>query len=458
MSAPGSRPAPVRVPPGLSRGRRGLRATAWIAVYLLLVAFPLLVLLVGPLPRGGGRWWDFSMALGFAGLAMLGVQFVLTARFRRATAPFGIDIIYYFHRLAAIGAVGLIVAHYLIIRIRYGDVLGALNPLDAPWPLTAGRLSLFIFVGLIVSSLWRKPLHIDYDRWRVWHGVLAVAAVALAIAHIAGVGYYTAAPWKRTVWTGYSLLWLLVLGYIRIMKPLRLLRQPCRVTEVRRERGDSWTLTLKPEGHVRRPFSPGQFAWLSLGTSPFRAREHPFSFSGSAADPETWQFTIKELGDFTRTVKDTRIGEIAYVDGPHGSFTTDHYPDAPGFVLIAGGIGIAPLMSILRTLADRGDRRPIHLIYGNGHWERVTFREELETLVPRLNLTLVHALKHPPPHWTGLTGMLTTALLRQVLPVTTRPYVHFICGPKAMTESIQHSLHAMEIPLRRIHFELFDMV
>jgi predicted ferric reductase len=69
------------------------------------------VLLIGPLPPGAGLWWDFSMALGFAAMAMMSMQFALTARFRRATAPFGIDIIYYFHRYVGVIAFGLLLAH-----------------------------------------------------------------------------------------------------------------------------------------------------------------------------------------------------------------------------------------------------------------------------------------------------------------------------------------------------------
>jgi len=75
-----------------------LSATFWICVYLVLVLAPLLILILGKVPAGSGIWWDFSMALGFARMAMMGVQFLLTARFWRATAPFGIDIINYFHR------------------------------------------------------------------------------------------------------------------------------------------------------------------------------------------------------------------------------------------------------------------------------------------------------------------------------------------------------------------------
>ncbi len=437
--------------------RRWVGAVSWIAVYLLLAAFPLLVLLLGPVPAGGGRWWDFSLALGFAGLAMMGLQFALTARFRRAAAPFGMDIIYYFHRWAAIGGVALVIGHYVILRARFPDALGALNPLEAPWQMTAGRLSLLLVVGIIISSLWRKTLGLEYDRWRLWHGVLAAVAVILAAAHVAGVGYYTQAPWKRIVWGGYTGMWLLLLGYIRIVKPWSLLRHPYRVTEVRAERGDSWTLTLEPMGHPRLKFRPGQFAWLTLGRSPFHAREHPFSFSGSADDPTALRFTIKELGDFTRTIKHTPVGATAYVDGPHGVFTTDYYPQAPGFVFLAGGVGIAPIMSILRTLADRGDQRPLLLVFGNASWDRVLFREELETLQNRLNLTVVHVLQEPPPDWPGATGVLSPEVIQKVIPAEARPGIFFLCGPKPMTDSVLRTLREMGVPLSRIHLELFDM-
>lgn len=102
----------------------------WISVYLLLVLSPLLVLMTGEMPLGSGFWWDFSMALGFAGMGMIGIQFLLTARFRRISAPFGIDIIYYFHRYLAVMAFVFIFLHFLIIRIDNVDALGAINPLQ----------------------------------------------------------------------------------------------------------------------------------------------------------------------------------------------------------------------------------------------------------------------------------------------------------------------------------------
>jgi predicted ferric reductase len=130
------------------RPLRSLAESVWIRLYLLLIALPLLILIVGQVPKGGGFWWDFSMGLGFTGLTIMGLQFVLTARFRGATAPFGIDIIYFFHRWVAIVGIVLVLGHYLILRTKYGAVLPPLNPAEAPWHMTAGRLALIIFLGL----------------------------------------------------------------------------------------------------------------------------------------------------------------------------------------------------------------------------------------------------------------------------------------------------------------------
>ncbi len=433
-------------------------AALWVGVYLLLVLAPLLILILGEVPPGSGFWWDLSMALGFAGMAMLGVQFFLTARFRRASAPFGIDIIYYIHRYLALMAVAFIFLHLLIIRIDNVEALGVLNPLQAPWYMSAGRLSLLLFALLIITSLWRKPLHIHYDQWRMLHIGLAVSAFLLALAHIEGVGYYIDAPAKRWLWSGYTLFWLLLIGYVRLFKPWQMHRHPYRVAELRQEHGNSWTLALEPVGHAGLRFQPGQFAWLTLRESPWHIKEHPFSFSSSAARQDRVEFTIKELGDFTRTIKATQVGEIAYLDGPYGVFSVDRHPNAPGFIFIAGGVGAAPVISMLRTLAARHEQRPLWLIYGSKQWQEVIFREELETLKQQLDLRLTHVLTEPPPDWQGESGHITPELLQKILPADARQYEYFLCGPKPMSDAVQQGLHTLRVPLGQIHLELFDMV
>lgn len=432
-------------------------AAAWILAYVALVSVPLLALLVEPVPPGVGFWWDLAMALGFAGLAVMGVQFGLTARFRRATAPFGIDIIYYFHRWMAVGGLGLLVAHWAILRATAPEALSPALPGRAPWNMTAGRVALLLVAVLVATSLWRKPLRIEYDRWRVAHASLAVTAVALAVWHVAVVGYYTGPSWKRALWGVYTAAWVALVGHVRLVKPWRLLRRPYRVIDVRAERGRAWTLAFEPVGHAGLRFHPGQFAWVTLRASPYRAREHPFSFSGSAANGKV-EFTIRELGDFTGTIGDTRVGETAWIDGPHGVFTPDRHEGAPGFGFVAGGVGIAPVMSMLRTLADRGDTRPLHLVYANDRWEDVLFREALEGLKERLDLTVTHVLREPPEGWEGERGLITAEILARALPPDAPGLVYFLCGPEPMTEAVRRGLRELGVPLRRVHFELFDMV
>lgn len=444
--------------PNRDRMKATAAALLWIGAYLALACAPLVLLLVGDVPPGGGFWWDFAMALGFAGMAIMGLQFVLTARFRHAAAPFGIDIIYYFHRLAALVGIALLLAHLAILLAAYPEVLEPLDPREAPAYMSAGRIALLLFVIVIVTSLWRKPLRIDYEAWRIAHAVLATAAFVLAIVHIAGVGHYIQTPWKRWLWMGYTVFWVLVIVHVRVLKPWRMLRAPWRVVEVRPERGRTTTLVLAPDGHAGMRFAPGQFAWLTLRGSPFRFEEHPFSFSGSAEVADRLEFSIKALGDFTRTVADVRPGECAYLDGPYGVFSIDRHRDAPGIVFIAAGVGIAPVMSMLRTMADRRDRRPVTLIYASAAWDEVIFREAIEALGGRLALRTVHVLEQTPPGWNGEAGRLDAAMLERLLPDGYRECEFFICGPRAVSELAQRELRTLGVRPTRVHFELFDMV
>ncbi len=197
-----------------------------------------------------------------------------------------------------------------------------------------------------------------------------------------------------------TLVFLLTILWVRLVKPWRQLRKPYRVVEVRPERSNTWTLALEPDGHDGlRHFQPGQFAWLTLRNSPFSLREHPFTIASSPETLPRIEFGIKELGDFTGTIGTVKTGEAVYLDAPHGMFSIDRNRDAPGFVGIVGGIGITPLMSMMRSMADRGDKRPIFLFYANKSWDSVIYREEIESLSRRLDLTVVHILEKPPSGW-----------------------------------------------------------
>ena len=428
----------------------------WIAMYLLLIFAPLLIILIGPRPAGREWWRDFSVALGFVGLSMMGLQFVPTARLPFLCCVFPMDTIYFFHHAISLASLGFVLAHPLILVLGNANFLALFNPLTAPWRALLGVLALLAAFVLVTTSVLRKELRIVYEPWRLMHMLLSIAAAGLALLHIFRVYYYTAMPLQRLWWIALPGLWLVLILYARIIKPALMLTRPYELKEVRMERYDSWTLALAPLGHPGIEFHPGQFAWLAVQKSPFDLRQHPFSFSSSAERKGWLEFTIRELGDFTSTVKDVPMGARLYVDGPFGTFSPD-FQDAPGYVLLAGGVGVTPLMSMLRTFADRGDSRPLILFFGSYSWDTVLFREELGELEKRLNLKVVHVLEHPPEGWSGEVGYITHDVLDRHLPEDRADYQYFVCGPLPMINAVEKALKGAGVPLSRVESERYEM-
>jgi ferredoxin-NADP reductase len=117
------------------------------------------------------------------------------------------------------------------------------------------------------------------------------------------------------------------------------------------------------------------------------------------------------------------------------------------------------MLSILRSMAARGDRRPVWLFYGNTGWEDVAFREELEALCGGLDLKLVHVLDEPPEGWEGERGHITRDLLERHLPAGLRGRLHyFLCGPTPMTAAADAALRALGVPAPQVHTEIFELV
>jgi predicted ferric reductase len=434
-----------------------LRGAVWILVYLLFILAPLFALLAGSHPPTRDFWTEFSVALGYSGLAMMGLQFGLTARFRYVTEPWGEDVIYHFHRQISLIAVGLVITHPLILVAVKPELLAPSNMLEAPLTAHFALLSIFSVIALVVTALWRAALKIEYETWHLIHVVLAVVAVTAGVVHMVGSGFYLVDPWKRALWIGLTIFWIGLLLYVRIVKPLFMLRRPYRVTEVRKERGDTSTLVMQPVGHPGFRFSPGQFGWLTLWGSPFKITAHPFSFSSSAAAANgRVEMTIRKLGDFTSEIHKVPVGQRVYLDGPYGAFTIGNPADM--HVLIAGGIGVTPMMSMTRTLADRGDKRPVILLYGVQDWDSITFREELEALKARLNLTIVYVLAKPPAGWTGEQGFINAEMFKRHLLPPYADHEYFICGPNVMMDAIEKALGEMNVPMSKYHSERYSFV
>lgn len=438
-------------PPDERAPRAPLERVLWLALYLIVVLAPLTFLLVAPKEPGRTFGVDLAAGLGFGALTILALQLVLPARVRLFTQPFGVDVLLRFHRQVGFAALVLVLAHIAALMLDDPDRLALLNPFAAPWRAQAAAAATAALLGLVVTSLWRLRLRLSYEDWRGVHLVLGLAVLGFSLAHVIGVNEYV----------GFGSVWIatvLVVGagaaavfHLRLFRPRAAARRPYRVSEIRPERGGATTLVLVADGHEGTPFAPGQFAWLKLAHAPYALSEHPFSYASSAEHPARPHFTIKAAGDFTSAIRELEPGTPVLLDGPHGSFDPPH-PDG-GYLFIAGGIGITPILSFLRTFADRGDERPLSLVYAS-RGEDITFREELDDLEKRLRLRVVHVLSDPPPDWRGERGRVDRPLLERALAGADRPLNLFVCGPPALVDAVLRALRGL-VPAEDVHAERF---
>lgn len=431
------------------------KSIIWASLYLLASALPLLVLIAAPGPSKISFWWDFSIALGIGAATLVFLMPVLTARFKLISGPFGIDIIYYFHRQISFVIAGLVIIHPVILFITepllvyelYQSISGA---------MLSGFIAAIAIVSQIVISAGRCWLNIEYDTWKRIHLFLATTAMVSILFHLVSANYYTGTELLSGVFTVFAILWLFSLVNVRIVRPIRLIKRPYYIESVENIGSNAWNLNLLPDKHSGIRFDAGQFAWITINNSPFALKEHPFSFSGSS-DEQKLTFSIKEIGDFSSTIKFQKPGTRVFVDGAYGVFTYERYP-ASGYVFIAGGIGIAPMMSMLRTMADRGLNQELILFYGSRSEETAIFSEDLESLKSRLNLRVIQVFSNPSDNWEGDTGIIDYSLLSKYISGTYQHYHYFICGPELMMRCVEDSLHKIGIPYKNIHSEIFNLV
>src|SRR5438132_3483182 len=230
--------------------KRALGALALVFLYLFIGLAPLSLMIFGSPPRPRPFLVELSVALGFVGLSMLGLQFALVARFRSVAAPFGIDVLQRFHQAISFVSLTFRLAHPILLVLQNAPhYLPLLVIVTAPWRARFAVLSLSLLLLLISLSVWRRRLRIPYEVWQFSHGVLALAVVITALAHIDGIGYYTRGAFRQVTFDVMAASLISTVVWARIISPFVRLRRPWRVVRLRPERSLSTTAEIEAEGH-----------------------------------------------------------------------------------------------------------------------------------------------------------------------------------------------------------------
>ena len=420
------------------------RRVIFYIIFFVLLFLPAIAMLISWIPRD--IIVNVSVLLGFLGLALAGLQLIPIAKLNWLADALDMDKVYSTHHLISILAIVLVLLHPVILLIT-SKVFRAGFALNSGWIGLAG----LILIGL--TSGLRKRLNLGYVPWLGLHNLLTAIILVFGLWHMFRVNYYMEIPLVRWVWIVEIIAMALIILYIRVIHPFMVGRKPFKVESVEAEPNGVYSLNLLPDGHAGVPFKAGQIAWISTGKSPWVLSRNPFSYAGSDVAPGgRVRFAIKELGDFTSTIKNLKPGDRVYVDGPYGYFHLHMEDMMEGFVLLAGGIGVAPVMSIMNTLADTNDKRPVYVFYGDYNEDTALYQDEFAAAAEKINLKYFTVLEKPLHEGYPYPGYITSDLMTSVLPENYKDLFYFVCGPAPMLRAMERNFVKLGIASNHVHF------
>ncbi|MEX0760548.1 MAG: ferredoxin reductase family protein, partial [Tistlia sp.] len=419
-------------------------AAALGVLYVLFCLGPLgLALTRRAAPAGP---WEYAAAgLGLAGLGAMAAQFVTSGRFRIVSRHLGIDKIMAFHKIAAWWVLVALMLHplaYVVPTWLENPGLGV-ERFEAYLTLPryrSGLIALAALALLAATSVLRDRLPWRYELWRASHVILALAAVGGCLHHAVAAGRFSPMGAVQGFWWGVGGAVVAVMAVLYGWRWLRLRLQPWRLASVTKRADRLWELDIQPAPGTRPlGYRAGQFVWMTEGTRRFPLFDHPFSLADSPLRPGL-SLIVKEAGDFTRRIGSLAPGTPIGIDGPHGDFTLEDH-EGESILLLAGGVGIAPIMGLLRDLAARRDPRPIRLAYAAGQPENFACLPEIEAARSRLDLQVTLLSEEGGPGWNGSVGRLDRGRLERMLEgLDPARSVALICGPGPMVTAISDRL------------------
>lgn len=339
--------------------------------------------------------------------------------------------------------------------VSFNDGLDSLIiTLQAPQMLTG----IIAWIGLLVwvlLAVFKNKLNMRYEIWRFTHMLGFVFIAIMATLHITTVGSHGQyAAWFNNLWWSLCVLSVGVVLYNYLIKPSILKNQPFKLIEVKPVSTRDWQVTIEKPANSNFDFEPGQFVWLNTSASG-GVKDHPFSIASTKASLPNISFLIRNLGDYTSKLDQLKIGQTVYVDGPYGSISLNNTKKAKAIMLIAGGAGIGPILSLLRGLAEQNDPRPIRLIYGNNELDQMAMQDEIQALEAQMPNFKQQLVCNERQTYSGVyQGVIDQTILADVFgSQAVKDWGVYMCGPEAMIEAVNKSLKSLKISDKNIHYE-----
>jgi predicted ferric reductase len=399
---------------------------------------------------GGLPWSVYLQEVGgllaLLGFILLFFQYVLISRIKFIEKGRGLDKLIGMHKPLGVLLLLTVTLHPLLIFISerlqgYSTPIGFVKIVGV-----IALLTIWVTAG---SALIYGRINLRYESWKRIHRA-GYIILPLALFHSLFLGSTLQPGFLRGFWVVLGFCYAAVLA-ARIHKHYAVKRYPLKVSHIKQETYDTWSLDIEGD---HPDYAPGQFMLLRLKIDGIVSSPHPFTLSSSPTR-KGLSVCIKSVGDFTSRLSENLQLDQAFVDMPYGVFSFLNH-DAERYIFIAGGIGITPFLSMLRFMKDKKLNKQVILIWGNKEKRDIAFKAEIESMASQMtSFKVVHVLSREK-EWLGEKGHIDAEKLkRQVGDFTKGEF--FVCGPPRMMKDLEKALLVLGVKKGRIHTERFSL-
>lgn len=390
-------------------------------------------------------WLNLSKLLSLTGTTLLAFSFLLSSRLFFLEAWFGgLDKVYRIHHIVG-GIAFVLLLHHPIFLLF--DVL---PDLDFGWryfwfsELTAynwGILTLYFMSLMIILTLF---IRLPYSVWKKTHEFMGVILI-LASFHILTISSDVNRPIPLRYWILFLLFMAITSAFYRrflygVIGP----KFKYLVKKVE-TRNNVLVVDLAPLDRKMNPW-PGQFVFTRFDG--FGNEQHPFSLSSISPEGDI-QLGIKILGDHTAEIASLNVNTVATLWGPYGRFW-EGYIAKKDLIMIAGGIGITPFLSMIQREVKLPTDRKVNLIYCVKDGKEAVFDHDIEEMTrdkSNINYTLYTSEVSGRIDATKIIGIVGTHENKKIM----------ICGPIPMMNSLADQFTKLGVKNKDIIFEDFNL-
>ncbi|WP_374117220.1 ferric reductase-like transmembrane domain-containing protein [Streptomyces sp. MNU76] len=427
-------------------------AARWALWTFVVVNLAIVEILFATTGTGKNGVLTVAKFFGLHAAVLMLFQLLLVARLPWLDRRIGMDRLTVWHRWVGFTLLWTLLTHAVLVVLGYArlDDASMAKTFFALAGVPASLLGMLaaaivVVVAAVSARAVRRRL-----RYETWHGLHLLLYLALGLAFVHQLLETTTFASSSFAWAYWWALWLFAFGALvagRIVLPVwRNAYHRFQVAAVVPESDDVVSVHVTGRHLDRLPARAGQFCvWRFPGHNHWWLA-NPFSLS-AAPDGRTLRLTAKAVGSGSAGLRELPVGSRAFVEGPYGAFTSLHRT-RPGALLIAGGVGITPVRSLLEEKAT-GD---VVVLYRVRSERDAVLVDEVRALVAarggRLHLLTGRRGEGTPPFEPGS--------LRALVPDITDRDV-YVCGPPSMTAAVLGALRELAVPRRQVHAERFGL-